>query len=130
MAFQEYVFQNNEFSNNFNRTKPSTDHWMNFTIGSSAYHLAVNQLRKRNELNVELYISDDKSIFNTLHNHKEKVEREMDMELEWLELPNKKASRILAKTNVDFDDSNQWNEQFKWLIDVMLKMKKTVKKYI
>ncbi|WP_027407631.1 DUF4268 domain-containing protein [Anaerovibrio sp. RM50] len=130
VAFQEYVFQNAEFSNNFNRTKPSTDHWMDFTIGSSAYHLAVNQLRKRNELNVEFYINDDKSIFSTLYGNKEKIEREMDMKLEWLELPNRKASRILIKKNVDFDDSTQLNEQFEWIIVVMLKMKKVFKKYI
>ena len=130
VAFQEHAFQKGIFSTNFNRRKPSTDHWMDFTIGSSAYQLAVNQLRTRNELNVEFHINDDKSIFYTLHDNKEKIEREMGMELEWLELPNKKASRILVKKEVDFDDSAQWNEQFEWLIDVMLKMKKVFKKYI
>ncbi len=39
---------------NFNRRKPSMDHWKNFSVGSSACHLAVSQIQKRNELDVEL----------------------------------------------------------------------------
>lgn len=34
VAFQEHAFQKGNFSTNFNRRKPSTDHWMDFTIGS------------------------------------------------------------------------------------------------
>lgn len=34
------------------------DHWMNFSVGSSACHIAVSQIQKRNELDVELYISE------------------------------------------------------------------------
>ncbi|ORU00082.1 hypothetical protein D081_1176 [Anaerovibrio sp. JC8] len=130
VAFQDYVFQNADFSKNFNRRKPSTDHWMDFTIGSSAYHLAVLQIQKRNELDVEIYINDDKSLFYTLFKNKEQIEQEIGMELEWLELPNKKASRVLIKKNVNYDDKTQWAGQFEWLIDVMIKMKKAVKKYI
>ena len=79
---------------------------------------------------VELYITDDKSIFYTLVNNKEQIESELGAGLEWLELPDHKASRILITKQVDFDDRTIWNEQFDWLIDVMLKMKKVFKKYI
>lgn len=79
---------------------------------------------------VELYITDDKSIFYTLVNNKEQIESELGAGLEWLELPDRKASRILITKQVDFDDRTIWNEQFDWLIDVMLKMKKVFKKYI
>lgn len=60
VAFQDYAFQNTQFSKNFNRRKPSLDHWMNFSIGSSSCHIAVSQIQKRDELDVELYISEDK----------------------------------------------------------------------
>ena len=36
---------------------------MNFSVGSSACHIAVSQIQKRNELDVELYISEDKDLF-------------------------------------------------------------------
>src|SRR5699024_3050068 len=74
VAFQDYAFQNVMFSKNFNRRKPSLDHWMNFGIGSSACHIAVSQIQKRNELDVELYINDDPDLYNSLLENKENIE--------------------------------------------------------
>lgn len=37
VAFQDYAFQNAQFAKNFNRRKPSMDHWMNFSMGRSPY---------------------------------------------------------------------------------------------
>ena len=59
VAFEEFAFKDGIFSKNFKKRKPSTDHWMNFSIGSSACHIAVSQIRKSNYLVVELYINDD-----------------------------------------------------------------------
>lgn len=39
---------------------------MNFSIGSSACHVAVSQVQKRDELDVELYIRDDSELYNSL----------------------------------------------------------------
>lgn len=58
LEFQDYAFQKAEFAKCFNRRKPSTDHWLNFSVGSSACHIAVSQILKRNELDVELYIDE------------------------------------------------------------------------
>ena len=52
------------------------------------------------------------------------------MNFDWRELPERKASRIVIEKNVIFGDKNQWNPQFDWIIDVMLKMKKAFKKYL
>lgn len=54
----------------------------------------------------------------------------MGVSLEWNELPNKKASRILVYKDVDFDNKDSWSEQFDWMMDIALKMKKTFKKYL
>ena len=48
VAFEEFAFKDGIFSKNFKKRKPSTDHWMNFSIGSSACHIAVSQIRKSN----------------------------------------------------------------------------------
>lgn len=55
MAFQDYVVKNAQFAKNSNRLKPSMDHWMNFSVGSSARHIAVSLIQKRNELVVDLH---------------------------------------------------------------------------
>lgn len=115
---------------NFNRRKPSMDHWMNFSVGSSACHIAVSQIQKRNELDVELYISEDKDLFHSLFDNKDAIESDAGLTFDWRELPERKASRIVIEKSVTFGDKSQWNAQFDWIIDVMLKMKKAFKKYL
>ena len=72
---------------NFNRRKPSLDHWMNFSIGYSACHIEVSQIQKRDELDVELYINEDKELFNFLLSNKESIENETGLKFDWRELP-------------------------------------------
>lgn len=128
--FQDYAFKNKAFATNFRRRKPSFDHWKNFSIGCSGAHLAVSRIQKRNELNVELYIEDDKSLFDSLLQHKAEIEAETGLKFEWKGLPDKKGSRIITEKRADFEDKKQWEGQFEWLVDTMLKMKKTFTKYL
>ncbi len=129
-AFQDYAFQNVQFAKNFNRRKTSMKHWMNFSIGSSVCHIAVSQILKRNELDVELYISEDKELFRSLFQNKETIESDAGLTFDWRELPEHKSSRIVIEKEAVLDDKNQWNAQFDWLIDVMVKMKKAFRKYL
>lgn len=106
------------------------DHWMNFSVGSSACHIAVSQIQKRDELDVELYISEDKELFQSLFSNKDAIEADSGLSFDWRELPERKASRIVIERDVVFADKKQWTAQFDWLIDVMVRMKKAFKKYI
>lgn len=131
IAFNEYAFDNTAFAREFNKRKASTDHWMNFSVGSSACCLTVSQIRKYNNLIVEWYISDDKELYKTLYFHKDEIEQEMGIQLEWLELPEKKASRIIAfYHDADFTNRDEWSNQFSWIIDTAIKMKKALKKFV
>lgn len=130
VAFNEYAFQNNAFAKAFNKRKASTDHWMTMSVGSSACHISINQIRKDNQLVVEWYISDDKELFHKFHSHKTEIETDMGMKLDWRELPDKKASRILITHSVDFDNKDKWFEQFDWAMDIAIKMKQAFKKYL
>ena len=130
LAFQGYAFQNAEFAKNFNRPKPSVNNWMVFSIGSSVCQIYVSQIRKRNELDVEIYINDDKEVFQNLFSQKDNIESDAELAFDWRELPERKASRIVITKEVTFSDKQQWNAQFDWLIDVMLRMKKTFRKYL
>ena len=129
-AFNDYAFSDANFSKIFNKRKPTTDHWMDFSIGSSACHIAVSQIQKRKAVDVELYINDDKELFKSLFAHKDEIEKNMEMELEWKELPERKASRILIEKTVDLDDRATWPEQFDYIMDTCIKMKKAFKRYL
>lgn len=129
-AFNDYAFTDANFSRIFNKRKPTTDHWMDFSIGSSACHIAVSQIQKKKAVDVELYINDDKELFKSLFAHKDEIEKNMEMELEWKELPERKASRILIEKTVDLDDRATWPEQFDYIMDTCIKMKRAFKRYL
>lgn len=76
------------------------DHWMSFSIVSSACFIEVSQVQKRNELDVELHISDDKDLFRTLFENKEAIEANAGLTFDWRELPERKASRIVIEKSV------------------------------
>lgn len=130
VAFNDYAFQNNAFAKQFNKRKASTDHWMTFSVGSSACHISMSQIRKYNHALVEWYISDDKELYHKFCTNKAVIESEMGVQLEWNELPEKKASRILVYKTVDFDNKDDWSAQFDWMMDMAIKMKKAFKKYL
>lgn len=129
-AFNDYAFNDKNFSKAFNMRKPTTDHWMDFSIGSSACHIGVTQIQKRSAIGVELYINDDKELFKSLFAHKTEIESDMGMALDWRELPERKASRILVEKNVQLSNHEEWQEQFVYIMDVLLKMKKAFKKHL
>lgn len=129
-AFQDHAYQNTQFKKTFNRTKPSKDHWMNFAIGSSACHLSLLQIRKDGQLGVELNIADDKDLFHLFESNKVAIEAECGFALDWRELPDKKASRIVILQDVDFDIEDKWPEQFEWAMEKLLKMRKAFCKYL
>ena len=79
---------------------------------------------------MEWNITDDKELYHKFFSNKKVIEQEMGVLLEWNELPEKKASRILVYKTVDFDDKKDWSNQFDWMMDMAVKMKKAFKKYL
>lgn len=77
---------------------------MNFSVGSSVCNIAVSQIAKRNELDVELYISDDKEFFKSLFQNKDSIEADAGLTFDWRELPERKASRIVIEKSVNLCD--------------------------
>lgn len=129
-AFNEYAFKNAAFSNEFKRRKPGTDHWLSFSIGSSGCGMNILRLQNSGYVAVEVYINDDKDLFHTLFENKEIIEAEIGFKLDWRELPEKKASRILVKKEVALSDKTKWSEQFDWIMVSMIKIKQSFKKYL
>ncbi|MBQ7171053.1 MAG: DUF4268 domain-containing protein [Clostridia bacterium] len=129
-AFNEYAFRNTSFAGEFKRRKPSTDHWLSFSIGSSACKISLLRLQNESKIGVEFCIKDDKSLYSSLFSQKDLIEAEIGFALDWRELPDKKASRILAFQSADLTKQSEWPKQFGWLMDSMVKMKKAFKKYI
>ena len=130
VAFQDYAFQNAQFAKEFKRRKPSTDYWMNYSIGSSDCYISVTQLVNRNEINVCLYIPDNMELYETFLANRESIDKAADIPLNWCELPERKASKIIIERPAKLPDQSTWQEQFEWLADVMIKIKRAFKKHL
>jgi len=130
VAFQDHAFQNAAFAREFKRRKPSADQWMDYSIGSSECYISVTQIRNRGEINAALYIPDNKQLYKALYEQKEEIEKAAGIPLAWYELPERKASKIMAARSAELGDREKWDEQFDWLMSVMVKMKQAFKKYI
>lgn len=136
-AFNDYAFDGNhaEFSKEFKKRKPSKDHWMSMSIGTSACHISILRLQQDERIGVELSIdgktqTENKALYNKLMAHKSDIETDIGFALDWRELPEKKASRILVLKDVNLTQQSEWPDQFEWVTDTMLKMKKAFKKFM
>jgi len=106
--------------------KPFPQHWTNLSIGSSDANLALTVRSKEKLLGVELYIPDNKELFAQLLESREAITRELavDGELEWMELPERKASRIRVSHPGDFAEESSHEPQFDWLVATASNFKK------
>ncbi len=115
----------------FNTRKPTTDHWYNIAIGTSEAHIDITLVNKDSLIGVELYITNNKELFDKLYERKEDIENDLGFKLDWRRLDNSKASRIIYRIKgLNFDDHSNYNELMKKTIDLAVLMRDTFKKYI
>ena len=96
--------------------KSYPQHWTNISIGNSDCHISLTINSRDGLLGVEIYIPDNKELYAHFLNHKPEIEAVLGETLEWMELPNKKASRVKSTAIGDFEDQNKWNDYFEWLM--------------
>ena len=82
-------------------------------------------------IGVELYITDNKELFDKLFEKKDIIEKDLGFKLDWRRLDNSKASRIFYSIKgLNFDDHSNYNELMNKTIDLAVLMRDTFKKYI
>lgn len=129
--FKEFAQAHNQ---NLSFTKTYPQHWYNFSIGSSLCHVALTVVTRVKELGCELYISDDKWLFDFLLSHKGEIENDLRMTLDWQRLPEgTKASRIKIAKKFDVvgnPDFSKYGDAFTWLETNVAKFKTVFGKYL
>lgn len=115
----------------FNVRKPSTDHWYDVAIGVSSAHISLTLVNKEGCIGIELYINNNKKLFDELFKVKDEIERKLGLSLDWQRLDSKKASRIIYKMpGLNFDDHSNYNSLMNNMIDNAVKFSKVFKKYV
>lgn len=127
-AFNAYAFNKKEFMQQFSQRKARPKHWYDLSVGSSAYHLGLTANTQKKQLGVEIYINDDKDLFEKFKSHKNDIENEIGLKLSLIVAD--KACRILVTKIGDIQTNpDDWNSYFDWFCDMAIKLKKIAKDY-
>jgi hypothetical protein len=111
--YTDYIENNSKI---LKSRKASPQSWYSFRVGTSqaAIHNIISIMYS--EFRVELYINDNKDMYDFLYEDKESIEKEIGYSLLWERLDDKKASRISIKKRVDDVKENE-NLHYQWLLD-------------
>ena len=93
---------------------PQPKHWFNVAVGTSKCHIALTLNTQKERLGCEIYIRDDSKLYNKFYSNKEQIERVIGQQLEWMELPDATASRVLLLKEGNPKDRKQWDAYFEW----------------
>lgn len=115
----------------FNVRKATTDHWYDVALGTSKAHISITLVNKTNSIGIEIYINDNKDIFDKLYLESEKIQAELGFIMDWQRLDNKKASRIIYYIDgLNFDNHENYNELMNEIIDKVILIKRVFKNRI
>lgn len=102
------------------RVKPTTprpQHWYNGSIGRSNFNLNSVVNTRDNRIGVELIMLGEnaKAHYHLLYADKPAIEAELNVKLDWQELPQGRSSRIILQCDCDPTDKANWPQQHEWL---------------
>lgn len=98
--------------------KPLPQHWTNIALGRSGVHLAASVNSREKRVGMEVYIDHEnsKAMFKQLKAHQAAIDAAIGTPLEWMELPDGHACRILhVRADSPLEDEDQWPAYFAWL---------------
>lgn len=125
---REYGEEHSKYVKSWQKTNPR--HWYSITIGTSKAHLSATINSQTQFVGFELYISDDKELYNKLFIKKSSIEKQLGYTLDWQELPNKKASRIIVTKPGNFLDEKDSEMLLIWIFERIEDFTRVFKKYL
>lgn len=109
---------------------PFPQNWLNVPIGTSEAFVAMTLSSREGTFGVELYIPDNKELYERLAARKDEIERDLGQPAQWMGLPGKKASRVKVAKAGDFGRQGEWESWFQWLLANAEKFCSVFPKYI
>lgn len=115
----------------FNVRKVTSDHWYDVAIGVTGVHVSLTLVNKDGCVGVELYISDDKELYDELYAKKDEIEKQLGLTVDWQRLDGKKASRIIHRIpGLNFNDHTNYDSLMNEMIDKAILFVKVFKKFL
>lgn len=125
--FMDYAMAQKSFAALFNRRKALVQNWMDLPCGSSVYWISTSV--KQGAVSVSIYIGNSKQQYATFVSHKEEIERMLGEQLKWMELPDKKASRIRLDYAIDWKNPECRLAAQKWMAEKSVAFKRVFNRY-
>lgn len=95
---------------------PKAQHWFDVSIGTSQAHISLTTNSLEERVAVELHIRDNKQLFASLLEQRDEIQLQLDMTLDWRELPERKACRIVIQHPGDSADPAQQPDLIQWMV--------------
>lgn len=115
----------------FNVRKATTDHWYDVAIGTSEAHISITLVNKDGSIGVELYVRDNKDLFDHIFEHKDEIESKVGFSMHWERLDDKKASRIKSYIpGLNFNKQGNYSELMNQVIERVVKIRDVFKGYL
>ena len=126
-GFNEYC---TEHKTSFSLRKAQPHHWYSLAIGSSDCHIDLTII-KSGELTCQLWIPDNKDLFNTLYSHKEEIENLIGYSLKWDYKEGSKASSVDVVSDFKLDlNGTSFSNGYEWLLKKSEDYKSIFEKYL
>lgn len=115
----------------FNKHKASTDHWYSVAVGTSQGVINIDLVNKDHRIRVGFWITDNKELFDYLHENKDAIEAAFGGELHWNRIDNKKASLVSSSIKgLDFKKQDNYPELMLQTIDTVVRLRNAIKDYV
>jgi len=109
--------------------KPQPQHWYDLSLGFSGTAISLNMNSNENWFRCQLYIYDNKPLFNFLLHKKEEIAPRIGQS-EWVDSQGKFSAVRLEKKVSDVFDHNERDKHFEWLLTNALLLKKVFGPYL
>lgn len=101
--------------------KPYPQNYYNLYLERHLAHISLIVNTVKNNITTQIWIDDNKELFDFLYGYKDDIEKDIGQKLVWSRLDNKKASRIDIYKDFDIKKNVNWNVAIKWHLDMALK---------
>lgn len=125
--FKEYASKRNT---HLKLRKTYPQHWYDISIGSAECHMRLTVNTREDLIGCEIWIHESKELFHELFSHKNDIESELGGNLDWMELPDRKASRIKISRRANISEVHNWENWFDWMLNQAEEFHKLFGKYI
>jgi len=109
---------------------PRAQAYMDVSIGSSKAHVTMVIRSQKKIMSCELFISNNKPLFDGLLERKTAIEKEIGMELDWQRLEHAKAARVIISHEFSMEDLDRRIDYFNWLLKNISSFKRVFARHV